>query len=163
MYITSEARMKKERVRERRTGQKWRDGYKHQMVEFNWTDEESTVRKVGKEKTKNYRTGKSTAVPGGLPTTQCGDDSFWSFSDWVVRFCHFHPPVPSNTAWLIKNAGKHWSVWPILQFSTVKHCHTPKGWETTADTSDTPGHKSEGTGRTRIWDSVWVHDRKHEN
>lgn len=73
--------MKKERVRERRTGQKWRDGYKHQMVEFNWTDEESTVRKVGKEKTKNYRTGKSTAVPGGLPTTQYGHDSFWSFSD----------------------------------------------------------------------------------
>lgn len=64
--------MEKERVRERRTEQKWRDGYRHQMNGFNWTDEESTVRKVGKEKTKNYRTGKSTAVPGRLPTTQCG-------------------------------------------------------------------------------------------
>lgn len=72
MYITSEARMEKERVRERRTGQKWRNRHKHQMDGLIWTDEESTVRKGGKEKTKKYRTGKSTAVPGGLPTTQCG-------------------------------------------------------------------------------------------
>lgn len=32
--------MEKERVRDRRTGQKWRNRYKHQMGGLNWTDEE---------------------------------------------------------------------------------------------------------------------------
>lgn len=71
--------MEKERVRERRTGQKWRDRYKHQMDGFNWTDEESTVRKVGKEKTKKYRNRQQ--FEGDYQQLNVGDDSFWSFSD----------------------------------------------------------------------------------
>lgn len=98
MYITSEAGMEKERMRERRTGQKGRDRHKGQIDGFTWKDEESTVRKVGKEKTKKHRTGKSTAAPGDYQQLRVGDDSFWSFSDSVARFCRFHPPVPSNTA-----------------------------------------------------------------
>lgn len=65
MYITSEARMEKERVRERRRGQVWRDRYKQEMDGFNRTDEESTVRTVGK--VKKYRTGKSYSPSRGIP------------------------------------------------------------------------------------------------
>lgn len=65
MYMTSEARMEKERVRERRRGQEWRDRYKQEMDGFNRTDEESTVRTVRKE--KKYRTGKSYSPSTGIP------------------------------------------------------------------------------------------------
>lgn len=99
MYITSEARVEKERVREKRTGQEWRDRYKYGMDGFNRTDEESNVRTVRKEKITEQ--GKPTALPGGLPTTQC---RWWLISvffrgksllteSWglIISTCPFHP------------------------------------------------------------------------
>lgn len=77
MYITSEARMEKER----RTGQRRRDRYKGQMDGLNWTGEERTVRKAAKEKTEAQK-GEIDSGSRGIT-----DDSVWvmthsgSFSD----------------------------------------------------------------------------------
>lgn len=88
--------MEKERVRERRRGQEWRDRYKQEMDGFNRTDEESTVRTVGKE--KKYRTGKKLQpFQGDSQQPNVGRDSFWSFSEESHSgIGHFHLPFPFN-------------------------------------------------------------------
>lgn len=159
MYITSEARMEKERVRERRREQEWRDRYKQEMDGFNRTDEESTVRTVGKE--KRYRTGKSYSPSRGIPnnSTYCRSWLVLVFFRVKSLRTRSFPPALRIQPGMTEN--RHTLVG--VTHPSVYNFKTPL-FQTSADTPDTSGcDKSEGSGRTGNLDRIRGHDRKHEN
>lgn len=74
MYIISEARMKRERVRKRKTGKMWREEaeWEHTTSSGQIQDSEKSTRTGGnkKEKPRNTRIGRSVVFPWVLPTAR---------------------------------------------------------------------------------------------